>query len=102
MEKQAGEFPKKIRKQNKVVTHQDKTKESQVEHYGSSCFIKLKNVFVKGEMNNPNADKRNAMILLFNKTTHQIIGIIFHHQTIQLTTKSQPLIFRKGNYNFQK
>ena len=70
------ELVKKIKKQEKIITHQDKSKENKVKHYESSCFIKEKGVFVKGEFNYSQISKRKAMILLFKEGTDQIIGKI--------------------------
>ena len=68
------EFVKKIKEKNKIITQRDQNGENEVKHYGSSCFIEGKGVFVKGEYDNPYSSKRKAMILLFKKGTDQIIG----------------------------
>ena len=69
----------KIRNNNNtLVTHQDKCGQNEVLHYRSSCFIKPKGVFAKGEFSNPHASKRNASILLFKQGSDKIIGNYFY------------------------
>ena len=64
---------KPVEKNGKMLTHQDTLKEG-VRHYYCSTFVKNKNVLVKGEYMNKHKDKRNAMILLFDCESGDIIG----------------------------
>ena len=64
---------KPVEKNEKVLTHQDTSKE-EVSKYHCSTFIKSKNVLVKGESSNKHKDKRNALIVLFYSNTGEIIG----------------------------
>lgn len=64
---------KPVEKNWKVLTHRDTSKEGVTEYY-CSTFIKKKKVLVKGEDENEQSDKRNAMILLFDCKTGNIIG----------------------------
>ena len=77
MEEPFEQFVKKIKENNKVVTHKDQSGENEIQQYYSSCFIEGKGVFVKGESCNRYSAKRNAMIILFKKGTDQIIGKMF-------------------------
>ena len=56
-----------------VMTHRDTSKEGAKE-YSCSTFIRKKNVLVKGERKNLHEDKRNAMILLFDTESGDILG----------------------------
>ena len=64
---------KTVEKNGQVLTHRDTSKEG-VSQYYCSTFIKNKNIIVKGEYENKNLDKRNAMIVLFDCETEKIIG----------------------------
>ena len=64
---------KPVEKNGKVITHQDTSKEG-VSEYRCSTFIKKKNFIVKGKCNNKHEDKRNAMILLFDSESGDIVG----------------------------
>ena len=64
----------KLTQNGKVVTQQDKSEDNVVEEYLCSSAIDSHQAVVKGEYNNANPSKRNAMILLFKQGTDQIIG----------------------------
>ena len=64
---------KPVKKNGKVLTHQDTSKEG-VTEYRCSTFIKKKNVLVKGEYENKHKDKRNAIIVLIDSDSGNIVG----------------------------
>ena len=64
---------KPLEKHGKVLTHRDTSKE-RVTQYWCSTFIKNKNILIKGEWDNKHQKKRNAMIILFDCGTGNIIG----------------------------
>ena len=73
MQNNIEDIVKPVEKNGKVMTHRDTSKKG-VSKYRCSTFIKEKNVLVKGECNNEHWIKRNAMILLFDCNTGNIIG----------------------------
>ena len=73
MQSNTNGLVKPVEKKAKVITHRD-TWFREVTHYYCSTFIKKKNVLVKGEYRNKHSDKRNAMILLFDGESGDIIG----------------------------
>ena len=56
-----------------LKTHQDTLKEGVTQHW-CSTFIKNKNVLIKGEFDNQHKDKRNAIIVLFDCESGNLIG----------------------------
>ena len=72
MQSNIGSFVKLVEKKGQVLTYQD-TSFIKVTQYCCSTFIN-KNVLVKGEWGNNNSKNRNAMIVLFDCDTGQIIG----------------------------
>ena len=60
-------------KNGQVLTHQDTAKEG-VSWYQCSTFIRNKNVLVKGEAWKKYEVKRNAMIVLFDGESGDIVG----------------------------
>ena len=61
------------KKKSQVLTHLDPT-ENGVSESLCSTFIKKKNVLVMGEFLNPYQSKRNAMIILVNSESGDIVG----------------------------
>ena len=64
---------KPVMKNGKVLTYRD-TSFRGVSGFFCSTFIKKKNVLVKGEYINKYKHEKNAMILLFECDTGEIIG----------------------------
>ena len=73
MEKNTNGLVKPVEKNGKVLTHRD-TSIMGVSQYYSSTFIRNKNVLVKGEHSNIHSHKRNAMIILLDGQTEEIIS----------------------------
>ena len=73
MQNKIEDLVKLVEKNGKVMAHQD-ISFRKVSEYRCSTFIKNKNVLVKGESNNKHTEMRNAMIVLLDSDTCDIIG----------------------------
>ena len=73
MQNKIEDLVKLVEKNGKVLTHRD-ISFRKVSEYRCSTFIKNKNVLVKGESNNKHTEMRNAMIVLLDSDTCDIIG----------------------------
>ena len=64
---------KPAEKNGQVFTHRDPAKD-EVTQYSCSTFIRKKNILVKGEYDNKHKKERNAMIILFDTESGEIVG----------------------------
>lgn len=73
MQNNIEDFVNPVKKNGKFLTHTDFSKD-RVKDYRCSTFKKKKNLLVKGEEGSKDYDKRNAMILLFDCESGNIVG----------------------------
>jgi hypothetical protein len=65
---------KPLESPGKLRTHQDKDTETEIKQTYCSTFIHENHILVKGECNNPDQQKRNAMLIFFDTNKGEKIG----------------------------
>lgn len=73
MEKNIDELVKPVEKNGKVLTLQDTSEEGPT-WYNCSTFIEKKKVLVRGECKKDDTYNRNAMIVLFDAESGEVLG----------------------------
>lgn len=74
MTKTIDHLIKNLQKSEQLVTHQEVHSTTRVSQFCCSCFIKQKNLLVKGELLNPDQNQRNALLLFIDPETNQVKG----------------------------
>jgi hypothetical protein len=63
-----------INSKGQIHTHQDKDPKIGIKHTQCSTFILEKHILAKGEFENKNSNKRNAMLIFFDMIKKEQIG----------------------------
>ena len=74
MAKSIKELLKKMHKKKELVSLEKQDKENGVVNNWTSCYVKGKKVFVRGECSNSSPSSRNALLTITHGKTNKIIG----------------------------
>ena len=78
MTKTIEQLIQKMHKNGELLSLQKQDGENEVKHNFTSCYVKGKKVFIRGEYLNPSSSSRKALLTLTHGETNEIIGK-FHY-----------------------
>ena len=77
MTKQIDQLIKKMHDNGKLLSLQSQDSQNGVKHNWTSCYVKKKQMIVRGEHGKPSSLSRNALLTLTNGKTNQVMGMLY-------------------------